>query len=81
MASLFQTEGHLTIEKVNYNPQKGRLEEIGGKYTYCNFLPLSKYLTLCVWQVKLPLKPMCGPYCGPSGGKRLQIEDAGKKCI
>ena len=48
MASLFQTEGHLTIEKVNYNPQKGRLEEIGGKYTYCNFLPLSKYLTLCV---------------------------------
>lgn len=48
VASLFQNEGHLTIEKVTYNPRKGHLEKHGGKYTYCNFLPLSKFLALCV---------------------------------
>lgn len=48
MASLFQNEGRLTIQKVNYNPRKGHLEEVGGKYTYCNFLPWCKFLTLNV---------------------------------
>ena len=50
------------------------------KYTYCNFHTFGQVFDVC-GKVKLPLRPMCGPYKYVlSGGKKLQIEDAGKHC-